>query len=185
MVSMPKLPMDILKKRIESEVLMCQRKLPHEITMPDPDMKEFPVEVRVKLFRTPGPVMKDGKVTHLFTHRFKMMITEEYPYEKPLVHWKTPIFHPNIMEPKLDGHVCTKLLDDWNFQSTLLNFIQGIESLLLAPNPNSPWASASCQEAAKYFAENEYKPPTIVTTIEKGPKIIGKEKDKTLTVKKK
>ena len=182
---MPKLPVDILKKRVESEILMCQRKLQHEITVADPEMKEFPVEVRVKLLRTPGPIMKDGKITHLFTHRFKMLITDEYPYEKPLVHWKTEIFHPNIMEPKIDGHVCTKLLDDWSFNSTLLNFIQGIESLLLAPNPNSPWASATCQAAAEYFAENEYKPPTIVDTTDKGPKIVGKEKDKSIKVNKK
>lgn len=182
---MPKLPLDILRKRVQSEVSMCQRKLPHEIKVVDPDMKKFPVEVRVTLVRTPGPIMKNGKLSHLFTHRCKMFITEEYPYEKPLVHWFTPIFHPNIMEPKLDGHVCTKLLDDWNFNSTLLNFIQGLESLLLNPNPASPWASASCQEAAKYFEENEYKPPTIIETTEKGPKIVGKEKDKALTIKKK
>lgn len=182
---MPKLPADILKKRVEFEIGMCQRKLPHKIKVVDPEMKKFPIEVRVTLVRSPGPVWKDGKVSHLFTHRFKMFITDEYPYEKPLVHWHTPIFHPNIMEPKLEGHVCTKLLDDWNFNSTLLNFIHGLESLLLNPNPGSPWASESCQEAAKYFEENEYIPPTIIKTQEKGPKIVGKEADKTIKVQKK
>ena len=182
---MPKLPSDILRKRVQSELTMCQRKLPHDIKAMDPDMKEFPVEIRVTLNNTPGPVWKNEKVSHLFTHRCKMFITEEYPYEKPLVHWHTQIFHPNIMEPQLEGHVCTKLLDDWNFNSTLLNFIQGLESLLLNPNPNSPWASESCQKAEKYFAENEYNPPTIIKKIDKAPKIVGKGNEKTLTIKKK
>ncbi len=185
MVEMPRLPQDILRRRIESEIGMCQRKLPHTIRIIDPEMKEFPVEVRVTLIRTPGPVWKDDKVGHLYSHRFKMFITEEYPYEKPLVHWATDIFHPNIMEPKLEGHVCTKLLDDWNFNSTLLNFIQGIESLLLHPNPASPWASESCQKAAEYFSTHEYTPPTIIQTQDKSPKIIGKEEEKAIKVKKK
>jgi ubiquitin-protein ligase len=182
---MPKLPTDILRKRVQYELGMCQRKLPHEISVADPDMAQFPVVVRIKLLRTPGPIMKAGKVGHLFNHKLKMFITDEYPYEKPLVHWLTPIFHPNIMEPNLEGHVCTKLLDDWNFNSTLLNFIQGLESLLLNPNPNSPWASESCQQAAKYFAEHDYTPPTIIKTQEKGPKIIGKEEEKALKIQKK
>ena len=67
-IYMPKLPIDILRMRVQSELTMCQRKLPHKIKAVDPEMKEFPVEVRVILIRTPGPIWKDGKVSHLFTH---------------------------------------------------------------------------------------------------------------------
>jgi len=101
-----------------------------------------------------------------------MKITEEYPYEKPIVRWRTPIFHPNIMLPEDGGHVCTKLLDTWGFNSNLLAFIQGVESLLTNPNPLSPWGSKSCMAAAKYFNDTPYTPPTIVKTDEKGPKIL-------------
>ena len=101
-----------------------------------------------------------------------MKITDEYPYEKPIVRWRTPLFHPNIMLPEDGGHVCTKLLDDWGFSSNLLSFIQGLESLLMNPNPNSPWGSKSCLAAAEHFNENEYNPPTIVKTDQRGPKIL-------------
>jgi hypothetical protein len=76
------------------------------------------------------------------------------------------------MLPEDGGHVCTKLLDTWNFQSNLLAFIQALESLLTNPNPLSPWGSKSCMAAAKYFHEHPYTPPAIVKTGDKGPKIL-------------
>ncbi len=169
---MPKLPRDLLKKRLRQELKMCERKLEHNIFVMDQVLSEFPIEIRVTMINTPGPVMKAEKLANRFTHEFSMTITEQYPYEKPIVRWGTPIYHPNIMLPKDGGHVCTRLLDDWNFQSNLLSFIYGIESLLSNPNPKSPWGSNSCTEAAEYFNKNLYTPPAIVTSIIKGPKIV-------------
>jgi ubiquitin-conjugating enzyme E2 C len=169
---MPKLPTDILKRRVKQELTMCERKLDHQIEIKDNDVEDFPVTVRISMNHTPGPTLREKKVTHRYSHQFVMKITEEYPYEKPIVRWRTPIFHPNIMLPDDGGHVCTKLLDTWGFSSNLLAFIRGIESLLTNPNPYSPWGSKSCMAAAKYFSENEYTPPTIVKTDEKGPKIL-------------
>ena len=80
------------------------------------------------------------------------------------------IFHPNIQLPGDGGHVCTKLLDTWNFQSNLLAFIQGIESLLANPNPKSPWGTNSCTSAAQYFNKHLYDPPTGDLRA-RGPKI--------------
>ena len=174
---MPKLPADILKRRVSQELTMCNRKLEHQIEIKDDDLDDFPVLVRVTMMHTPGPTLRDKKLTHRYTHQFVMKITDEYPYEKPIVRWRTPIFHPNIMLPEEGGHVCTKLLDDWGFSSNLLTFIRGIESLLTNPNPLSPWGSKTCMSAANYFNENEYRPPTIVKTDEKGPKILAVDKD--------
>ncbi len=173
---MPKLPIDILKRRVKQELSLCERKLDHQIEIKDEDIMDFPVMVRITMNHTPGPTLRNKKVTHRYSHQFVMKITDEYPYEKPIVRWRTPIFHPNIMLPDDGGHVCTKLLDTWNFQSNLLAFIRGIESLLTNPNPYSPWGSESCMAAAKYFSENEYTPPTIVKKDEKGPKILVAEK---------
>jgi ubiquitin-conjugating enzyme E2 C len=154
---------------------MCERKLNHQIEIKDNDLVDFPVMVRVSMSQTPGPTLREKKVTHRYSHQFVMKITEEYPYEKPIVRWRTPIFHPNIMLPDDGGHVCTKLLDTWGFNSNLLAFIRGIESLLTNPNPFSPWGSQSCMAAATYFADNEYIPPSIVRSDDKGPKILVAE----------
>ncbi|MBM4237748.1 MAG: hypothetical protein FJ151_04610 [Euryarchaeota archaeon] len=97
-----------------------------------------------------------------YEHRFSMIVSREYPFEKPLVIWKTPVFHPNIMMPEDGGHLCAKLLDDWSFNSTLLSFIKGIESLLLNPNPFSPFGSETCTAAAAYFNKAKLKSPPII-----------------------
>ena len=174
---MPKLPLDILKRRVTQELTMCHRKVEHQIEIKGGDVKEFPVLVRINMMHTPGPTLRNKKLTHRYSHSFVMKITEEYPYEKPIVRWRTPIFHPNIMLPEDGGHVCTKLLDTWGFQSNLLAFIRGIESLLTNPNPHSPWGSKSCMAAANYFAEHPYTPPSIVKTDDKGPKILPVNED--------
>ncbi len=170
--NMPKLPSDILRRRVKQELAMCGRKLEHQIEIKDEEINDFPVMVRINMLHTPGPTLRNKKLTHRYSHTFVMKITDEYPYEKPIVRWRTPIFHPNIMLPEDGGHVCTKLLDTWGFNSNLLAFIRGVESLLTNPNPNSPWGSKSCMAAAKYFIEHPYIPPTIVKTDDKGPKIL-------------
>jgi ubiquitin-protein ligase len=167
--------MDILKRRVKQELTMCNRKVEHQIEIKGGDIVEFPVMVRINMMHTPGPTLRNKKLTHRYSHSFVMKITEEYPYEKPIVRWRTPIFHPNIMLPEDGGHVCTKLLDTWGFNSNLLAFIRGLESLLTNPNPMSPWGSKSCMAAAKYFVDHPYTPPTIVKTDEKGPKILPVE----------
>jgi ubiquitin-conjugating enzyme E2 C len=173
---MPKLPQDILRRRIKHELDMCIRKLDHVMGIEDPELKEFPIKVMVTLKSTPGPIVKKNKLDNKFTHQFKMMITDEYPYEKPIVLWESLIFHPNIQLPQDGGHVCTKLLDTWNFQSNLLAFIKGIETLLANPNPKSPWGTNSCTRAAQYFNKHLYNPPTPDTQA-KGPKIHEVEDD--------
>jgi hypothetical protein len=156
------LPREVLRDRVRNEILMCQRQLHHIVEISDPELKEFPVEVSVTLTKTPGPIMLDGRITHLFNHRLRMMITDEYPYEKPIVKWQTEIFHPNIMLPDDGGYVCTRLLDDWSFSSNLLTFIKGLETLLTTPNPGNPYGSDSCTKAAEYFNTHEYEPPRVV-----------------------
>ena len=130
-------------------------------------------DVAEKMSKVPGPVWSGEKVSTTYNHEFMVTITDNYPYEKPIVRWRTDIFHPNIMPPKEDGHVCTKLLDTWNFSSNLLAFINGIESLLAEPNPGNPWGSKTCMEAARYFAKNEYRPPMIAQ--KRGPKIVAED----------
>ncbi|MEW5760468.1 MAG: ubiquitin-conjugating enzyme E2 [Candidatus Thermoplasmatota archaeon] len=177
---MPKLPIDILQSRIKSEMQICLSELKnYTFETSDPTFKKFPLTIAVTIRGIPGPVLKDGKVTHSFTHKFIMKITEEYPYHKPIVIWGSDIFHPNIMTPTEGGFVCIKLLDEWTFGSNLLVFIRGIETLLCNPNPGNAYVSDTCIEAAKYFAKYPYTPPAIVKDIGKAPKpkIVSEQKD--------
>jgi ubiquitin-conjugating enzyme E2 C len=166
------LPPDILSARIRNELEMCRRTLRHRFETESWAEGTFPVVIGVTLVKTPGPVMRSGKVAHAYEHSLKIVVTSEYPYEKPIVRWQSPIFHPNIMLARDGGYVCTKLLDDWSFSSNLSSFVKGLESLLMNPNPSSPYASESCMTAASHFAEHRYAPPVVVSEASP-PRVLG------------
>jgi ubiquitin-conjugating enzyme E2 C len=166
------LPPDILSARVRNELDICRRSLRHRFEPVAGEAGAFPLEIDVTLVKTPGPVMKEGKVAHAYEHRLKIIVTEEYPYEKPIVRWQSPIFHPNIMLARDGGYVCTKLLDDWSFSSNLSSFVKGLESLLMNPNPDNPYASESCMLASRHFCEHPYRPPVVVSEAP-APRVLG------------
>ncbi len=167
------LPPDVLRARIRNEVEMCHRELRHHVSVSDPTLSSFPVVINVTLMRVPGPAWERGKVVHRFVHRMSVLITEDYPFEKPIVKWMTSIFHPNIMDPQDGGYVCTKLLEKWDFGSNLMTFIKGIESLLVNPNPKNPFGSDGCTRAAAYFNRNAYQPPVVMDQTDRRIRVVG------------
>ncbi|MCD6512287.1 MAG: hypothetical protein J7K61_01615 [Thermoplasmata archaeon] len=154
------LPKDLLIKRVKNELAECQRIFKHKF-MINGELNKFPIEIMVTLVDSPGPVWSDRKVITRYEHKLKIIITEEYPFQTPIVRWRSNIFHPNIMPPEDGGYVCTKLLDRWNFHSNLVAFIKGIEVLLANPNPSNPFETDSCTRAAEYFNKYPYTPPQI------------------------
>jgi len=166
------LPPEVLTARLKNEIEACHRQLRHHIEVSDPLLRSFPVIVKVALIKIPGPVWEDGHLVSRYVHRLQIIITEDYPYEKPIVKWQTPVFHPNIMEPKDGGYVCTKLLEKWDFKSTLATFIKSLEVLLSDPNPDNPFGSDSCTRAAEYFRTHCYQPP-LIGTAHRPPRIVG------------
>ena len=152
---MPSLPRPLLQKRVRNEVDEARKKTRHLILLEDPEVQEFPAMVTVTLRGTPGPVRKNGKVVEATTHRLRLQITQDYPYQKPIVQWMSEIFHPNIMTYSDGGFVCTRFLDEWTWSSTLADFLRGLEALLIKPNPRSPYATCTCREAAQYFLARE------------------------------
>lgn len=155
------LPKDLLMKRLRNELKECRRTFRHKFIIKDKSFKKFPVEIMVTLVDCPGPIWNDGKISTKYEHKLKIIITEEYPFQTPIVRWKSSIFHPNIMPPEDGGYICTKLIDGWNFHSNLVAFIEGIEILLANPNPDSPFETDTCTRAAEYFNKNGYSPPEI------------------------
>ena len=175
-MALPALPIDILRIRLKNEIETCQRELRHHISISDPSLTTFPILVDVSLLRIPGPSLVNGRIVNRFVHRMLFLISEQYPVEKPIVKWRTPIFHPNIMPPEDGGYVCTKLLENWDFNSTLLTFIRGIEWLLANPNSGNPFGSDSCTRAAEHFNRYGYHPPEPLGVSESRIRVIG-EKD--------
>ncbi len=167
------LPADLLRSRLRNEIEMCQRELRHHISISDPSLSTFPVFLNVTLLRVPGPDWEEGKVVNRFVHRFGVVVSEEYPVEKPIVKWQTPIFHPNIMPPEDGGYVCTKLLENWDFSSNLVTFIKGVESLLVNPNPKNPFGNDTCTRAAQFFNRHKYRPPLVMDQTDRRIRIIG------------
>ncbi|MDD1770397.1 MAG: hypothetical protein LUO79_04850 [Methanomassiliicoccales archaeon] len=170
------LPPEILRSRLKNEIIACQRELSHHIEVSDPTLKSIPVTMSISLLRVPGPVWKEERVMTRHVHRLQIIITEDYPYEKPIVKWQTPVFHPNIMSPEDGGYVCTKLLENWDFRSNLATFIRGLEALLVNPNPDNPFGSDSCTRAAEFFRSHRYSPPSVRPS-KSHPKIVGGDGD--------
>jgi len=168
------LPAELLTERLRNEIELCQRRLSqHHLEVHDPTLQERPVQLTLSLLRTPGPVWQGGQLGHRYVHRARISITEDYPYEKPIVRWLTPIFHPNIMPPDEGGYVCTKLLEVWDFRSTLLTFIEGLETLLANPNPTKPFGHRACVRAANWFRTHRYRPPMVLPESERKERRAG------------
>ncbi|MDR2846664.1 MAG: ubiquitin-conjugating enzyme E2 [Candidatus Methanoplasma sp.] len=143
----------VLIKRLNNEIRDLNDYLRLSIP-PVPTDAEFPIELQIGLGNTPARISADEIG---MKHIICLMITPEYPYERPRAKWLTPIFHPNIMMPEDGGYVCVKTLDNWSFGSSLLSFVKGVEQLISDPNPNNPYGTDSCMAAAKWYSSNRPK----------------------------
>ncbi|HVL87207.1 MAG TPA: ubiquitin-conjugating enzyme E2 [Candidatus Thermoplasmatota archaeon] len=163
------LPADLVLSRVRNELALARKELPHELAAGE--TTRLPVPVDVRLVGSPGPDWVEGRVVDRTEHEFRFVVTAEYPLQKPIVRWKTPIFHPNIMRPQDGGYVCTALLDRWNFRSTLVQFVRAIEVLLASPNPSSPYDTDSCTRAAAHFRRAPYVPGVATAAPPPAPAI--------------
>jgi len=143
----------VLIKRINNEIAGLSERLRIKIP-PVPESAEFPIEISIALKNAPARISKDEIGSE---HVFVIVVSEDYPYERPRAKWMSPIFHPNIMMPEDGGFVCVKMLDNWSFGSSLLSFVKGVEQLIADPNPSNPYGTESCMEAAKWYVANKPK----------------------------
>jgi ubiquitin-conjugating enzyme E2 C len=143
----------VLIKRLNNEILGLNDHLGIKIAAV-PENAEFPIEISISLKNTPARISREDTGSE---HRFSIIVSEEYPYERPRAKWMTQIFHPNIMMPADGGFVCVKTLDNWSFGSSLLSFVKGVEQLIADPNPMNPYGTESCMEAAKWYVQNKPK----------------------------
>ena len=145
------LPRPVLLRRIERELKDCFDYLGSEFEF-DTERAEFPIQIDMHMSNVVGYADKDTIITE---HDFSIVMTEDYGFRKPEVRWKSKIFHPNIMQPEDGGYVCTKMLNEWEFNTRLPAFLKSLCFLVSNPNPMSPFGTESCMEAAKFFAERD------------------------------
>ena len=149
------LPREVLIKRINVELKVCSTYLKIEIPQVMDD-RPFPIEITLNLRNIPAYVLNGDDIEHIEDHTMIVTIDEEFGFKKPKIRWNTPIFHPNIMMPSDGGHVCLNTLDKWEFSYHLIDVIQGVEQLIMHPNPQSPLGTDSCMKASEYL-NNESK----------------------------
>ena len=143
----------ILLKRVNNEIDELNKYL--ELTISNvPEDVEFPIVLSISLINAPARV-SENEITQ--GHQFDLILSEDYPFERPRANWRTPIFHPNIMVPEDGGFVCVKTLDNWGFGSNLTSFVVGVENLLADPNPMNPYGTDSCMQASEWYIANKPK----------------------------
>lgn len=138
----------ILYRRLSNELAELNRRCGANLP---PLPEDFGLPLVLDLMLTDLPALAaPGRPIDM--HRLQMIITAEYPYERPRVRWLTLIFHPNIMRPADGGYVCVRLLDSWAFDSTLADFVGALAGLVQHPNVQSSLGTSSCLAAAEWYA---------------------------------
>ena len=71
------------------------------------------------------------------TYKLTMRFPQDYPYTAPLIHFDTPIFHPNVDEQ--GGAICLDILKEkWSPVYNVQTILLSLQSLLGEPNNDSP-----------------------------------------------
>lgn len=154
-------PEKIVLKRLGNELRDCRMYTGVDFDF-DPETAHLPITIEMAMDGVRG-FESEGKETYM--HRFAITVTNDYGQQKPEVRWRSHIFHPNIMDPDDGGFVCMKMLNKWEYGMRLIDFIRNVEELVGSPNPDGPFGTPSCMEAARFFKENKTK---FTVTIHEG-----------------
>ncbi|KAI5307598.1 Ubiquitin-conjugating enzyme E2 11 [Ascosphaera atra] len=133
-------------KRLQSELMQL-------MMSPSPGISAFPNADGNLLSWTATIAGPTETPYENLTFKLSFEFPTNYPYAPPTVHFKTPIYHPNV---DFSGRICLDILKDkwsavYNVQSVLLS----LQSLLGEPNNASPLNG----QAAELWDNNpeEYK----------------------------
>jgi ubiquitin-protein ligase len=69
----------------------------------------------------------DGMPALSERHSFEVYLPADYPRRPPLIEWRTPIFHPNILPPDRHGAVC---IGSWSASESLADLCTRLHDLV-------------------------------------------------------
>ena len=84
----------------------------------------------------------------------QIVLDEHFPFTKPGITCKTPIYHPNIDTVSGNGSVCFTLTQDWNSNMGLQDIVQGLLFLLYNPQLDDPLVDYVFPECRETFEQN-------------------------------
>ena len=82
----------------------------------------------------------------------EMKFPQNYPYERPLVQMRTPIFHPNI--DNQNGNICIDYIINWKKDYDINGIIHAVFLVLFEPNFMNSFASYSQLDKEAYFRKS-------------------------------
>ncbi|CAG9131249.1 unnamed protein product [Plutella xylostella] len=119
--------------RITREMKNFEKRSPYGITCIPLEGDNYEV-LHVSMLGPRGSAYEKGM--------FRLIITipDRYPFEPPLVKFKTPVYHPNIDK---EGRICMDMLKmppkgAWVPTITLETLLVSLQTLLGNPNPDDP-----------------------------------------------
>ncbi len=142
------LPHDIWDQRINNEIAALEDQ---GYTMDV--QKGDEVNIDVKLEDVPGPVLIGKSLGTAFEHGFRLHLSREYPFTRPVVTWNTSIFHPNILPPEKGGNIKMNYLERWDISDNLSMLLSSIEKLLTEPELDNRLDDQTCRAAAERYID--------------------------------
>lgn len=78
-------------------------------------------------FEAKGIALEDQRIVGNSKHQCHVYLHKDYPRRPPVITWKSPIYHPNILGPERNGGVC---IGSWSPSESLSDLIDRIEALV-------------------------------------------------------
>lgn len=126
---------------------MAKKRLLSELSkISEEDKEVFYIEPKEDKIMTWEGYIIGPKGTPYETGKFHLNITfpSDYPYNPPLILFKTKIYHPNIHE---NGAICLDILkDEWSPILTVSKIMYSLSSLMSEPNPDDPLVDSIANE---------------------------------------
>ena len=105
-----------------------ERRIQHELALITDDKITFHRDDNIIHFNLRGP---DNTPYSGGYFSFYINLIDNYPFNPPIVHWDTPIYHPNICSGKVC--CCVINLSEWAPTFNLVTIIERIYEILQKP----------------------------------------------------
>ncbi len=138
------LPQGIWLRRIQQEIKALHTYSRVKVSNVRENLDSVEFDLLVK-----GAAIVDQKGNLGYEHTLHVILSRNYPYQMPLVEWKSPIWHPNV---SLTGGVCIGALKthNWNDKHDVKEVAIAIVNFLVSPDATDPFN----RYAADWYREN-------------------------------